>query len=116
MNIRNYLSENFSGRRPSKFTVNNILKDKVLRNSLYSNYKKPLRFAQYILNQRELHNGNNNTSNSISGYLVDASFLWEMYLYNLMKIHLKDWEVSVQEEIHFYEQTFYAKSNYPDFV
>lgn len=116
LNIRNYLSENSSGRRPSRFVVNNILKDKVLRNSLYSNYKKPLRYAQYILNQRELNNGNNTTSNGISGYLVDASLLWEMYLYNLMRLHLKEWEVNAQETLHFYDQTFYAKDNYPDFV
>lgn len=116
LNIRNYLSENYSGIRPSKFTVNNILKDKVLKNSLYSNYKKPLQFAQYILNQRELNKGDSKTSNCVSGYLVDASLLWEMYLYNLMKIHLKDWEVNAQEKVHFYAQTFYAKNNYPDFV
>ncbi len=110
------MAENFSGRRPSKYTVNKILKDKILRNSLYAHYKKPLQYAQYILNQRELNNGNTNKSNSVSGYLVDASFLWEMYIYNLMRIHLKNWEVKAQEELHFYEQTFYAKDNYPDFV
>ena len=116
LSVRNYLAESFSGRRPSKYTVNNILKDKILKNSLYANYKKPLQYAQYILNLRELNDGNTNKSNSVSGYLVDASFLWEMYIYNLMKIHLHDWEVDAQEELHFYEQTFYAKDNYPDFV
>lgn len=115
-NIRNYLSENYSGIRPSKFIVNGILKNNLLKSSLYSNYKKPLMYAQYILNNRELSKGNNDVLKGISGYLVDSSFVWEMYLYNLMKIHFNDWEVRIQEELNFYAKKFYKKNNYPDFV
>ena len=114
--FEHYLDELYSGVRPSRKIINASLKDKCLRNSLYSDYKKPLEYARILLSSNDLNSGDSKSISGISGFLVDASFLWEMYLYNLMRLHLQDWSIDAQCEISFYEDDFYSKKNYPDFV
>ncbi len=106
-----------SGRKPSKTTVNNILKEKCLNNSLYDAYKRPLQLAQMLLKDEDLDYSEDSNRPGTGSQLIDASFLWELYLYNLMKLNLNDnWEISAQSEIHLYENAFFSKTNYPDFV
>ena len=114
--FRHHLKELYSGIRPSKNLINNIHKAKFLNNSLYSDYKKPLEYAKILLKNKELNSGKINSTSEISGFLVDASFLWEMYLYNVMRMNLDDWYIQSQSFFVFYEETFYSKKNYPDFI
>lgn len=113
---KNYLNQLYSGRKPSKQLIHNVTKEKVLSNGLYSDFKRPLEYAQILLSNEELNFGETKSNSGVSGFLVDASFLWEMYLYNLMKIHLDDWDIESQCELSFYDSTFFTKKNYPDFV
>lgn len=114
-NFCSYLKENYSGIKPNKKIVDNVLKEKCLYNSLYSEFKKPLEYAKIVLSSNELNVGSSNKS-TFGNFLVDSSFLWEMYLYNLMLLHLEEWEIDSQSNVSFYNQTFYKKTNYPDFV
>lgn len=114
--FEHHLAELYSGIKPSKKTVSAALKDKCLNNSLYSDYKKPLEYAKILLDNNDLNSGVSKDMSGISGFLVDASFLWEMYLYNLMRLNLQDWNIDAQCEISFYNNAFYSKKNYPDFV
>ncbi len=114
--FEHHLLELYSGSRPSKKTINDILKDKCLYNSLYSDYKKPLEYAKVLLGNKDLNNSDSKSFSGISGFLIDASFLWEMYLYNLMRFNLDEWDIESQKVISFYDETFYHKNNYPDFV
>ena len=114
--FQSYLSELYSGKRPSRKTVNNAMNDKCLRNSLYADFKRPIEYARILLNNNDLNSGKDKNTPGVSGFLVDASFLWEMYLCNLMRLNLSDWEIESQCEITFYEATFYKTINYPDFV
>lgn len=114
--FREHIKNLYSGTRPSKTVVNNILKEKCLSNSLYADFIKPLEYARVLIRHNDLNAGGDKKSSGVSGFLVDSSFLWEMYLYNLMKLHLPEWEIDSQAEISFYADTFYSKSNYPDFV
>lgn len=115
-NFEHRLGELYSGTRPSKRIVNNILKEKCLYNGIYSDYKRPLEYAKILLDKNDLNVGNSKSISGASGFLLDASFLWEMYLYNLLRINLTDWNIESQHEISFYNDTFYHKKNYPDFV
>lgn len=115
-NFENYINQLYSGVRPSMKVVAKILQERSLSNSLYSDYKKPLKYAQILLSHDDLNNGKEQSNSGLSGYLVDSSFLWEMYLLNLMRIHLKDWKIDAQVELSFYEDTFFSKKNYPDLV
>ena len=114
--LKIYLKDNYSHKKCSKGLIKNILKDKSLFNSLYSDFKMPLRYAQVLLNNEDLNYGENSKISGISGYLIDASFLWEMYLYNLLRMNLPDWKVDSQTVISFYDNTFYKKNNRPDLV
>lgn len=114
--LKIYLKDNYSHKKCSKGIIKNILKEKVLLNSLYSDFKRPLQYAQVLLNNDDLNSGKNTKINGVSGYLIDASFLWEMYLYNLLRLNLPDWNVNAQTVISFYDGTFYQKNNRPDLV
>lgn len=116
VNFRNYINNLYSGVRPTKKVVNNILFEKCLSNSLYQDYKKPLEYAKIIINKNDVNSNEHGNSQSFGCFLVDSSFLWEMYLYNLLQLHLKNWEIQSQAEMSFYENTFYSKNNYPDLV
>lgn len=114
--FREHIKNLYSGVRPSKAVVNNILKEKCLSNRLYADFIKPLEYARVLIKHNDLSAGGDSKTGGVSGFLVDSSFLWEMYLYNLMKLHLPEWEIDSQAEISFYSDTFYRKNNYPDFV
>lgn len=114
--FKNYLKELYSGKKPTKKVIKNAINEKCLKNSLYSDFKLPLEYARILLESNDVNNGNNKKVSGLSGFLVDASFLWEMYICNLMRLHLKDWIIDSQSEITFYEGTFFKKKNYPDFI
>ncbi len=114
--FKSRLNELCSDIKPSKQVINAALNDKCLTNSLYADYKKPLEYAKILINSNDLNSGDKKNISCLSGFLVDASFLWEMYLYNLMCLNLPDWTIKTQSIISFYNDTFYPKNNYPDFV
>ncbi|MCR4644739.1 MAG: McrC family protein, partial [Oscillospiraceae bacterium] len=113
--IDRFLSENASRKKPAAHTVRHILQEPCLHNSLYAGFRQPLQFAQMLLQSEDLM-GTGESSNGCS-YLMDASFLWETYLYELMHRHLgSEWEVNVQYRIPIYVGSFFGTHNYPDFV
>ena len=114
--FQRYINDLYSGKRPTNYVINNILKEKCLFNSLYSDFKRPLEYAKILIKNNDLSSDGKEKTKGVSGFLVDASFLWEMYLYNLMTLYLKDWYIESQCEISFYNATFFSKNNYPDFV
>lgn len=114
--LKIYLQDKHSRKKTSNRIIKNILNEKVLMNSLYSDFKRPLQYAQILLAKQDLNYGNDSNYSGVSGYLIDASFLWEMYLYNLLRLNLPEWNINSQTVISFYEGTFYAKKNRPDLV
>ncbi len=111
-----FLKEACSGKRPTQRMIRNIHKEKCLENSLYSDFKNPLQLAQIILQGQDTAPGDDSRSTGISGYLIDVSFLWEMYLYNVMRNKISDWVVEDQTDIEMYSDRFYKKTNHPDYV
>lgn len=112
---RNYLHGLYSGVKPSRNTIRKALSEPILKNSMYSSFRLPLKYAEILINHNNVTSGNSAQS---SGFLVDASFLWEMYLYNLLRLHFPEWSIDSQAQISVYgeEGVFYAKNNYPDIV
>lgn len=112
---RNYLHGLYSGVKPSRNTIRKALSEPILKNSMYSSFRLPLKYAEILINHNNITSGNSAQS---SGFLVDASFLWEMYLYNLLRLHFPEWSIDSQAQISVYgeEGVFYAKNNYPDIV
>ena len=112
---RNYLHGLYSGVKPSRSIIRKALSEPKLKNSMYSSFRLPLKYAEILINHDNITSGNSTQS---SGFLVDASFLWEMYLYNLLRLHFHEWSIDSQAQISVYgeENVFYAKNNYPDIV
>lgn len=113
-----YLGSVYSGRHPSGSTIKNAGKEKVLRNGLYSSFKRPLELAKMLLENEEISDGDLETKNGISALLMDSSYLWETYLESVMRNGLEDWDIAVQHEndILYYPNCFYSKTNRPDFI
>lgn len=112
-----YLKGLSSGKKPTRMMIRSIDKERALNNSLYSEFRRPLRLAKVILSQNDLNNSKGDNTLSMGSKLVDVSFLWELYLVHLMREKLGgEWEIDTQSEIKMYENTFFSKSNYPDFV
>lgn len=111
---RNYLHGLYSGVKPSRNTIRKALPEPILKNSMYSSFRLPLKYAEILINHDNITSGNNTQS---SGFLVDASFLWEMYFYNLLRLHFHDWWIDSQVKISVYgESKLLVKNNYPDIV
>lgn len=111
---QNYLHGLYSGIKPSEKTIRKALSEPILKSSLYSQFKQPLTYAEILIKHNNIGAGNNSIQSS--GFLVDASFLWETYLYNLLRMHFPDWNIDAQAKIGVYQDRFYAKNNYPDIV
>lgn len=89
---------------------------KALNNYQYKDYRDLIKFAEFIIKNKNLYD-NNNERDKISGYLVDMSELWEIYLAKLLKNRLGEkYRIDSQENLQLYGNTFYKKNNYPDIV
>lgn len=124
--FENFLRENSSGRFPSDQVINNILREKCLQNSLYMPFKRPLELAQLLLRHKTVNPGSDADREGINGYVIDSTFLWELYLNDVMRRYLTGWSVSAQSSMLMYKNSgdgqnertdrFYGKEFYPDFV
>ena len=117
-NLKKYkskLKNLYSGTRPSSKTINEALTNKILNNSLYAIYKTPLRYAKILIDSADVSHGERGRRGA-TGFLVDTTMLWEMYLATLLSMHFPDWTVESQAEIHFYQDRFFRKNNYADIV
>ena len=112
---RNQLKNLYSGKRPSSKVIKSAINSKKLNNSLYADYKLPLRYAKILIEASDI-NYADSSQRSVSGFLVDATLLWEMYLSALIQINFPDWDVESQAEINFYKGTIFEKTNHPDIV
>lgn len=118
----NKLKVLYSGRKPTRAIINRILNHKALNNPMYGKYKKALQYACYILENKNIIYDDNDDSKSVSGFLLDISELWEVYIANLLQTeNLIDHDssqfyVDSQRKLDLYKGTFFSRPNYPDIV
>ena len=108
-----------SGRRPTLETIQKAKNHRALHNPMFAPFRRTLDYAELILRKQNLISSDNEeASNKISGYLLDVASLWELYLENLLRNNFQSegWTISAQEELSLYEETFFARNNYPDLV
>ena len=95
----------------------NKAKDSIaLSNSIYTSYKKVLRYAESIIKNNISSNTNTKDNRLVSGWLLDISELFELYLYKLIKNNFKDYEILYQEEIPIYQSLFINRVFIPDII
>lgn len=95
--------------------LNKSKQSKSLSNNIYSSYKKVLNYATVII-KNKLSLTLNNDKSIASGWLIDISELFELYLYKLIKNNFKDYTVLYQEEIPIYNSLFISRKFIPDIV
>lgn len=112
----NILKTYYSGKKISKEKLINITNNKSLSNPNFIRYKKVVEYAKLILEYKYLMDNQNKKSDGISGFLVDISELWEIYLYKLLKNRFNDLVISSQECLQLYKNAFFHRKIYPDIV
>ena len=106
-----------SGKTVTRTLIRNIKNHRSLNNPLYSRYKAALYFAEMVLEMKEVFHEDENSSPGFSGFLLDISQLWELYLENLLKKRFGDeYIISAQQELELYGDAFYKRTNRPDIV
>lgn len=110
------LKQMYSGKIVSRTTIKKIENDKSLNNPMYLRYKKILKYARYILESKNLIYEDKGTESGVSGFLLDISELWEIYLAKIISNHFKNYSVSSQTNIKIYEKTRINRSMFPDIV
>ena len=113
--LKQELKVNFSGRRPTFQTIQFAKKHRVLNNPMFSEYQRALEYAEIIIQNGSLLPDESNKGKAF-GYLLDVASLWEVYLEYLMQQSLSNWRIEAQEELNLYQDCFFARQNYPDFV
>ena len=114
--IINELKSYYSGNKVNNTTFEKAYRSKSLRNPMYSGYKSVLKIAEIILKNRSL-DVQSDSSVIVSGYLMDISELWEIYLTKLLSHELgNEYIVSGQEKNNLYNGTFYNRANFPDII
>ena len=84
---------------------------------MFEPYKSALKYAELILKHKNmLEDEEQNGTMAISGYLIDISELWEMYLANILSSNLEGYRVLPQEKINIYSNMFFSRNMYPDLV
>ncbi len=116
--IKRYFAEYNPNILLREFSIDDINKAKVskaLNNPIYQSYRKVLNYAEIII-KNKVSTSINKENMLISGWLLDISELFELYLYRLIKNNFKNYIVSYQEEIPIYKNLFINRSFYPDIV
>jgi 5-methylcytosine-specific restriction endonuclease McrBC regulatory subunit McrC len=86
-----------------------------LQNSMYADYKITLNYAELII--EDLNEIDEMATNlKTTGYLIDISKLYEIYLEKLLKNNLQDFAVSGQTKITSYRNSTYTRNLIPDLV
>lgn len=114
-NITQDLAINRTNTYINRSIIQKAQKHKSLQNSLYSDYRIALSYAELIiedLNEKDETDFDLETT----GYIIDISKLYELYLEKLLKNNLPDFIVSGQNKIISYEQSSYIRNLIPDIV
>ncbi len=117
-NIHNITQELAIDRTPTfvnRSLIQKAQKHKSLQNSLYADYKIALNYAELIIEDlNEIDE--TDTDLKTTGFLIDISKLYELYLEKLLKNNLPDFIVSGQTEIISYHQSAFIRKLIPDLV
>lgn len=106
----------FSGNFCNGSIIRKALKSPALNNPMFRSFRNTLRYAEIILKNMNLSYNDKIDKSQISGFLIDTSELWEVYLEKLLTQHLPDWEVLGQNVMPIYHNSFFARDFYPDLV
>ncbi len=115
VNIYTALKESYSGKKVNKDTIFKALNHKSLQNPAFIRYKQVLHYAELIIQNNGIESAESD-NNKISGYLIDVSELFEIYLEKLLRKSFTDWSIKTQEKLKIYKGSFFEREIRPDIV
>lgn len=114
--LKSELQPFYSGKYCNGSIIRKALKSPALCNPMYRAFRNALRYAEIILKNMDLSYSEKAEKNEISGFLIDASELWEVYLEKLLENNFHDWDVYGQAIMPIYHDSFFTRDFYPDLV
>ena len=114
--IYHSLKQHYSGQFPRGETISIAKQHSVLHNPMYAGFKSTLRYAEIIIQERNMILADDKSNLNTKGYLFDIADLFELYLERTISRRLEDWFLSAQTELHVYQNQFYGRRMLPDFV
>jgi 5-methylcytosine-specific restriction endonuclease McrBC regulatory subunit McrC len=116
LGIYQVLKQNCSRSFVNLQIIHEAKNHKILNNSQFASFRKVLEYAEIILLNYDLSPSDNENSLETTGFLFDISQLFEIYLENLLSIHLENWIVESQMELSLYSEMFFKGHMYPDLI
>lgn len=112
--FRQTLKQEYSGKAINTETIVTAKNHSALNNPLYQDFKHILNYAEIIINYHTINSSGNSSEHS--GYLVDISQLFEIYLEKLLTKRFTEWHISGQKQLNIYQEQFYKRSLFPDLI
>jgi 5-methylcytosine-specific restriction endonuclease McrBC regulatory subunit McrC len=113
--IKPHLREAASGDFVSRKTITKAQNCKALLNPIFSQYKKVLRYAEYIIQLNSLQESVKESKDQYFGFLVNVAELFEIYVTKLLRKEFPEWDIS-SPKLDLYDDMFYARKIIPDIV
>jgi len=112
-NVVIHLKQNRSNKFVSSQTIKKALNSKALNNPIYSPYKSILKYAQIIIDNKNIENKNGKIETR--GFIVNIAELFEIYIRKLLSRYFSDWIIE-SPEIEVYKEKFFSRKIIPDIV
>jgi len=112
-NVVTHLKQNRSNKFVSSNIIKKALNSKALNNPIYFPYKNILKYAQIIIENKNIKNKNGKIETR--GFIVNIAELFETYIRKLLSKHFSDWIIE-SPKIKLYSDNFFARKIIPDIV
>jgi len=116
LSFKSSIKSDYSGAVPTSATIRKAKSAAILTSQMYAPYQNALSYAEMLI-RKELSSPIARTEKqSVSGWLIDITELWETYLAELLRLNFPDWEVDAQADEKIYDRAFFKRSWFPDIV
>jgi len=116
LGVKQLVKQHYSGHFINIETILKAKNHHSLNNPMFSSYRKVLEYAEILLLNYDLEPSELSNNLNTTGYLIDISQLFEVYLEKLFRYHLTDWTIYSQTELYLYNDKFYNRLMYPDLI
>ena len=113
--IKQHLIEHRSRKFVSKNIIEAAKSSNALKSPIYSQYKKVLRYAEYIIQLNSTQETENLNADLNFSFLINVAELFEIYISKLLQQAFPEWSVE-SPKIELYNSKFYERKIIPDIV
>lgn len=116
LSFKSSIKSDYSGAVPTSAIIRKAKSAAILTSQMYAPYQNALSYAEMLIRKELSSPIARNEKQSVSGWLIDVTELWETYLAELLRLNFPDWEVDAQADEKIYDDAFFKRSWFPDIV